>query len=96
MCHANSVQRIKLTHTYCKSGTRQIAGHCKRGYATLWKVKREGMQQMSTKIQQIIEWRRAEVMELLSKGESNQYEIVRILQDDAIRFDLTINCILDR
>jgi hypothetical protein len=53
MCHANSVQRIKLTHTYCKSGTRQIAGHCKRGYATLWKVKREGMQQMSTKIQQI-------------------------------------------
>jgi hypothetical protein len=51
---------------------------------------------MSTKIQQIIEWRRAEVMELLSKGESNQYEIVRILQDDAIRFDLTINCILDR
>ncbi len=68
MCHANSLQRIKLTHTYCKSGTRQIAGHCKRGYATLWKVKREGMQQMSTKIQQIIEWRRAKVMELLSNG----------------------------
>jgi hypothetical protein len=37
---------------------------------------------MSTKIQQIIEWRRAEVMELLSKGESNQSEIVRILQVD--------------
>jgi hypothetical protein len=30
------------------------------------------MQQMSTKMQQIIEWRRAKVMELLSKGESNQ------------------------
>ena len=27
---------------------------------------------MSTKMQQIIEWRRAKVMELLSKGESNQ------------------------
>jgi hypothetical protein len=37
---------------------------------------------MSTKIQQIIEWRRAEVMELLSKGDSNQSEIVRILQVD--------------
>jgi hypothetical protein len=37
---------------------------------------------MSTKIQQIIEWRRAEVMELLSKGESNQSEIIRILQVD--------------
>lgn len=79
MCHANSVQRIKLTHTYCKSGTRQIAGHCKRGYATLWKVKREGLQQMSTKMQQnqIIEWRRAKVMELLSKDETNQSEIAR-------------------
>jgi hypothetical protein len=37
------------------------------------------MQQMSTKMQQIIEWRRAKVMELLSKGESNQSEIARIL-----------------
>ena len=40
------------------------------------------MQQMSTNMQQnqIIEWRRAKVMELLSKGESNQSEIARILQ----------------
>jgi hypothetical protein len=35
------------------------------------------MQQMSTKMQQIIEWRRAKVMELLSKGESNQSEIAK-------------------
>src|SRR5919198_1192359 len=40
------------------------------------------MQQMSTKTQQQIEWRRAKVMELLSKGENNQSEIVRILQVD--------------
>jgi hypothetical protein len=41
------------------------------------------MQQMSTKMQQqIIEWRRAKVMELLSKGESNQSEIARILRVD--------------
>jgi hypothetical protein len=40
------------------------------------------MQQMSTKMQQIIEWRRAKVMELLSKGENNQSEIARILQVD--------------
>jgi DNA-binding MarR family transcriptional regulator len=32
--------------------------------------------------QQIIEWHRAKVMELLSKGESNQSEIARILQID--------------
>jgi DNA-binding MarR family transcriptional regulator len=39
---------------------------------------------MSTKMQQnqIIEWRRAKVMELLSKGESNQSEIARVLQVD--------------
>ncbi|MFL6327536.1 MAG: hypothetical protein ACJ71I_08690 [Nitrososphaeraceae archaeon] len=37
---------------------------------------------MSTKMQQIIEWRRAKVMELLSKGENNQSEIARILQVD--------------
>ena len=37
---------------------------------------------MSTKVQQIIEWCRAKVMELLSKGESNQSEIVRMLQVD--------------
>jgi DeoR/GlpR family transcriptional regulator of sugar metabolism len=40
------------------------------------------MQQMSTKLQQQIEWRRAKVMELLSKGESNQSEIAKILQVD--------------
>jgi hypothetical protein len=33
-------------------------------------------------MQQIIEWRRAKVMELLSKGESNQSEIARILHVD--------------
>ena len=37
---------------------------------------------MSTKLQQIIEWRRAKIMELLSKCESNQSEIARILQVD--------------
>ena len=38
---------------------------------------------MSTKMQQqIIEWRRAKVVELLSKGETNQSEIARILQVD--------------
>jgi hypothetical protein len=40
------------------------------------------MQPMSTKMQQIIEWRRAKVMELLSKGETNQSEIARTLQVD--------------
>jgi hypothetical protein len=41
------------------------------------------MQQMSTKMQQqIIEWRRTKVMELLSKGEGNQSEIASILQVD--------------
>jgi DNA-directed RNA polymerase specialized sigma subunit len=40
------------------------------------------MQQMSTKMQQQIEWRRAKVMELLSKGESNQSEIARVLHVD--------------
>jgi predicted transcriptional regulator len=33
-------------------------------------------------MQQIIEWRRANVMELLSKGENSQSEIARILQVD--------------
>jgi len=43
---------------------------------------------MSTKMQhQIIDWRRAKVMELLSKGESNQSEIARVLQ-----FDKSIIC----
>ncbi len=40
------------------------------------------MQQMNTKMQHQIEWRRTKVMELLSKGESNQSEIARILQID--------------
>jgi hypothetical protein len=71
-------KHIKLTHTYCNSGRKQIAGHSKRNDATLEKFERKRMQQMSTKLQQqIIEWRTAKVMELLSKGESNQYEIAR-------------------
>ena len=39
---------------------------------------------MNTKMQQnqIIEWRRAKVMELLSKDETNQSEIARRLQVD--------------
>jgi hypothetical protein len=37
---------------------------------------------MNTNMQQQIEWRRAKVMELLSKGESNQSEMARILQVD--------------
>jgi hypothetical protein len=37
---------------------------------------------MSTKMQHQIEWRRAKVMELLSKGETNQSEIARIIQVD--------------
>jgi hypothetical protein len=37
---------------------------------------------MSTKMQQRIEWRRAKVMKLLTKGESNQSEIALILQVD--------------
>ena len=37
---------------------------------------------MSTKMQQIIEWRRSKVLELLSKGENNQSEIARVLQVD--------------
>jgi hypothetical protein len=41
------------------------------------------VQQMTTKMQQHqVEWRRAKVMELLSKGESNQSEISRMLQVD--------------
>jgi DeoR/GlpR family transcriptional regulator of sugar metabolism len=37
---------------------------------------------MSTNMQHQIEWRRSKVMELLSKGESNQSEIARMLQVD--------------
>jgi hypothetical protein len=37
---------------------------------------------MSRKMQHQIEWRRTKVMELLSKGESNQSEIARVLQVD--------------
>jgi DeoR/GlpR family transcriptional regulator of sugar metabolism len=33
-------------------------------------------------MQHQVEWRRAKIMELLSKGESNQSEIARILQVD--------------
>jgi hypothetical protein len=57
--------------------------YCKRNHATPEKFDHGRMQQMSTKMQQqIIEWRRAKVMELLSEGESNQSEIARILQID--------------
>jgi DNA-directed RNA polymerase specialized sigma subunit len=49
-------------------------------YSTTGEYEREIPQQMSTKMKQQIEWRRAKVMELLSKGESNQSEIARILQ----------------
>jgi DNA-binding MarR family transcriptional regulator len=55
----------------------------KHNHATHEKIERETLQQMSTKMQQqFIEWRRAKVMELLSKGENNQSEIARILQVD--------------
>ena len=37
---------------------------------------------MSSPIQQQVEWRRAKVLELMSKGETNQSEIARILQVD--------------
>jgi hypothetical protein len=41
------------------------------------------MQQMSSSMQQQqLEWRRAKVLELMSKGETNQSEIARILQVD--------------
>jgi hypothetical protein len=52
------------------------------------------MQQMSTKMQQnqIIEWRRTKVMELLSKGENNQSGIARILQVDK-SIILEISCL---
>jgi len=56
--------------------------YCKPNHATPKKIERGAMQQMSTKMQLQIEWRRAKVMELLSKGESNQSEIARILQVD--------------
>jgi DNA-binding transcriptional regulator LsrR (DeoR family) len=36
----------------------------------------------SSKQQQQLEWRRAKVLELMSKGETNQSEIARILQVD--------------
>jgi hypothetical protein len=35
-----------------KANATGIAGHSKRGYATHWKIKREGVQQMSIKMQQ--------------------------------------------
>jgi DNA-binding MarR family transcriptional regulator len=45
---------------------------------------------MSTKMQQQIEWSRAKVMELLSKGESNQSEIARVLHVDKSIFSRDI------
>jgi hypothetical protein len=72
-------KHIKLTHRYIvivvKSKLPDIASVMMQHL----KFERKRMQQMSTKMQQIIEWRRAKVMELLSKGESNQSEIARIL-----------------
>ena len=59
---------------------------CERNHATVEKFEHKTMQQMSTKMQQHqVEWRRTKVMELLSKGESNQSEISRI----RIKTDLT-------
>jgi hypothetical protein len=49
----------------------------KSSHAKPDKFEHERMQQ-----NQIIQWRGAKVMELLSKGESNQSEIARILQVD--------------
>jgi hypothetical protein len=51
-------------------------------HATPDKFERKRVQQMSTNMQHQIEWRRTIVMESLSKGESNQSEIARILQVD--------------
>ena len=73
---------IKLTHTYCNSGEGEFLDLASIDMQHIKKIKGEGMQQMSTKMQHQIEWRRAKVMELLSKGESNQSEIARILQVD--------------
>jgi len=46
-------------------------------------------------MQQQIEWRRAKVMELLSKGENNQSEIARVLQVDRSIISRDIAHILD-
>ena len=73
---------IASTAEIANGNTLIIAGYGKSGHATHWKTKRQEMQQMSAKMQQQVEWRRAKVMELLSKGESNQSEIARILQVD--------------
>jgi DNA-binding MarR family transcriptional regulator len=53
-------------------------------YATISKYEHGGLQQVSSSMQQQpqIEWRRAKVLELMSKGETNQSEIARILQLD--------------
>jgi DNA-binding MarR family transcriptional regulator len=58
--------------------------YCKCNHATPEKFERERMQQMSTKMQQQIKSLNggAKVMELLSKGETSQSEIARILQVD--------------
>lgn len=37
---------------------------------------------MSSFMQRQVEWRRSKVLELMSKGETNQSEIARILQVD--------------
>ena len=54
-----------------------------REIATLKRIEHGELQHLSSKMQQQqIEWRRAKVMELLSKGECNQCEIARMLQVD--------------
>ena len=42
-------------------------------------------------MQQIIEWRRAKVMDLLSKGENNQSEIASMLQVDINQNEISKN-----
>jgi hypothetical protein len=51
--------------------------------ATLSKNKRGTWQHLNSKKQQEqIDWRRAKVLEMMSKGENNQSEIARILKVD--------------
>jgi len=42
----------------------------------------EAEQQVNSDMQQQVEWRRAKVLQIMSKGETNQSEIARILQVD--------------
>jgi hypothetical protein len=60
---------VGIYHSLCQLYTRYLLVSA---VIQRLKFERGRMQQMSTKMQQIIEWLRAKVMELLSKGESNQ------------------------